>query len=55
MIELKFYWDLLRFAISIAIAIKKIVVSKDRHVTYHAIYNLVCIIFRLVFYLLTSI
>ena len=53
--ELKFYLGLLRFAMSIAAAIMKVVASKEPPETYHAICNLVCIIFRLVFYLLTSI
>jgi hypothetical protein len=55
MTELKFYLYLLIFGISIAVAIKKVVASEEPIETYHAIYNLVCIIFRIVFYLFTSI
>ena len=53
--ELLFYINLLRFGILLIKGIQSIIISKDQDETNLAIYNLLCIIFRLVFYLSTSI
>jgi hypothetical protein len=53
--EIQFYFNLLRYCILIIVALQKVFASKESGETYYAIYNLVCIIFRLVFYLSTSI